>query len=86
MLFKFKNIKALLIDLDGTVCFKNEQIQGEAHTIEYLRNARMKLKFLTNTDSKSPKFILDKVNSYGLSINLEEIHTPVPAWQLTKYI
>jgi len=70
-------IKALLADLDGTVYFKNGAIKGANDTITYLRNKGIITRFLTNTDSKPCKTILDNVRSFGLDISLEEIHTPV---------
>jgi len=76
---EFEKIKALLIDLDGTVYFKDQAIAGAADTINYLRDIGITLRFLTNTDAKPSKYILNRINGYGLNISIDEIHTPVSA-------
>ena len=54
----FNRIKGLLVDLDGTLYFKGNPIPGSIETVSKLRDAGLKLLFLTNTDSKSHSTIL----------------------------
>lgn len=72
-------IKGILVDIDGTLYFKGEPIQGARETVSHLRKSGIKLFFLTNTDSKAPKTILKILQNYGFSINMDEIFTPIIA-------
>lgn len=75
----FNKIKAVLCDLDGTIFFKGNAIDGAKDTIEYLKEKGIVFRFLTNTDSKSPRAMLKQTNSYGFNLSLDEIHTSVSA-------
>ncbi|MCL6590177.1 MAG: TIGR01458 family HAD-type hydrolase [Firmicutes bacterium] len=74
-----RKIKALFIDLDGTLYFKDRPIEGAADAINQLRNQGFILKFLTNTDSQTNLAIQNKLNSYQLKVELDEIYTPLSA-------
>lgn len=73
------SIKALLIDLDGTVHFKGELIAGAAEAIERLRENGLRLLFLTNIDSASPQEIAERLERVGLEIDPAEIMNPLQA-------
>ncbi|MFW9987833.1 MAG: HAD-IIA family hydrolase [Candidatus Odinarchaeota archaeon] len=83
----FHKIKGLLIDIDGTLYFKGTPIPNAIKTVSKLREADIKLLFLTNTDSKSPKTILGILLQYGFDIKKDEIFTPIIALKefLSKY-
>jgi len=83
----FSQIKGLLVDIDGTLYFKGKAIPGAIETVNKLREAGLRLLFLTNTDSKSPKTILKILKDYGFKIDEDEIFTPVIALKefLSKY-
>ena len=83
----FHKIKGLLIDIDGTLYFKESAISGAIETISRLRATNIKLLFFTNTDSKAPKTILKILKKYGFILNKHEIFTPVIALKefLLKY-
>ncbi|MFX0106321.1 MAG: HAD-IIA family hydrolase [Candidatus Hodarchaeota archaeon] len=83
----FSQIKGLLVDIDGTLYFKGKAISGTAETVSKLRKAGLKLLFLTNTDSKSPKTVLKILRDFGFSINENEVFTPIIALKdfLSKY-
>ncbi len=72
-------IKAIFFDLDGTLYFKGEAIDGAIETVNKLRNKGYICRFLTNTDSKTPAEILYKLEKMGFEISLDEIFTPVTA-------
>ena len=82
------DIKGILIDIDGTLYFKGEPVPGAIETVSYLRKTGLKLIFLTNTDSKSPKTVLKILQEYGFKINLDEIFTPIIALKefLSKHV
>ncbi len=72
-------VKGLLVDLDGTLYFKGKPIPHAIETIVKLREAGLKLLFLTNTDSKTPNTILKTLEEYGFFINRDELFTPIIA-------
>jgi HAD superfamily hydrolase (TIGR01458 family) len=74
-----KHIKGILADIDGTLYFKGSPISGTVKAVEELRKKGIKLLFFTNTDSKSPRTVLNTLNEYGFSIKEREIFTPIIA-------
>lgn len=70
------NIKALLIDLDGTISFKGKQIPRANETIEKLRALNIDLRFITNTDSIPVEAIHRNLRSMRFNISLNEIFSP----------
>ena len=74
-------VKALLIDLEGTLYYKGEQIPGAAQALQAFRQRGLLLRFLTNTDSKTPHIIQPELARMGLTIPTEEIFSPVVALQ-----
>ena len=65
--------KAFLIDLDGTLYFKGEPCPGAIETVNYLRQARYQLRFLTNTTAKTPKMLHAQMQALGFDIYEDEI-------------
>jgi len=76
---KFNEIKGILTDIDGTLYFKGTPIPGAIETILKLRKKGIKFLFFTNTDSKSPKTVLNILQDYGFFIYKDEIFTPIIA-------
>lgn len=72
-------LKAVLLDLDGTLYFKGEMIEGAQNALLELRRQGLSLRFLTNTDSKTTRYIHEFVTEIGLDVGLEEIFTPAAA-------
>jgi HAD superfamily hydrolase (TIGR01458 family) len=85
--FDKSKIKGILADIDGTLYFKGVPIPGAIETILKLRKIGLKFLFFTNTDSKSPKTVLEILKQYGFTIDEEEIFTPINALKefLLKY-
>ncbi len=69
-------IRALLIDLDGTLYFKGRQIEGANRAISELRDMGYTLRFLTNTDSIHHHEVHTRVQALGLEVAPEEIFCP----------
>ena len=65
--------KAFLIDLDGTLYFKGEPYPGAIETVNYLREAKYQLRFLTNTTAKTPKMLHAQMQALGFDIYEDEI-------------
>lgn len=64
-----RHLRALFIDLEGTLYFKGKQIPGAQTAIEELDRMGIQLRFLTNTDSKSTR----NIHTY-----LRDMHLFVP--------
>ena len=71
-----RRLKVLLIDLDGTLYFREREIPGADRSIQELRNAGFVLRFLSNTDSKSVPTIVENMASMRLSLPEVEIFSP----------
>ncbi len=65
--------KAFLIDLDGTLYFKGEPCPGAIETVNYLRQEKYQLRFLTNTTAKTPKMLHEQMQALGFDIHEDEI-------------
>ena len=65
--------KAFLIDMDGTLYFKGEPYPGAIETVNYLRQKKYQLRFLTNTTAKTPKMLHAQMQALGFDIHEDEI-------------
>ncbi|MFW9971382.1 MAG: HAD-IIA family hydrolase [Candidatus Odinarchaeota archaeon] len=72
-------VKGILADIDGTLYFKGKPISNAIETVSKIREKGLKILFLTNTDSKSPKTVLKTLQDYGFSVDINEIFTPIIA-------
>jgi len=69
----WKQIKGLLIDLDGVVYIDNKPIKGAVDTIKGLKNAGYRLCFVTNTSNTSVKHLYQRLTDMGLPVKKDEI-------------
>ena len=65
--------KTFLIDMDGTLYFKGEPCPGAIETVNYLRQEKYQLRFLTNTTAKTPKMLHAQMQALGFDIYEDEI-------------
>ena len=72
-------IKGLLIDLDGVIYNDSELIPGATESIDWLRKNNIPYRFITNTTMKSRASLSEKLASFGISVEQEEIFTTVYA-------
>jgi 4-nitrophenyl phosphatase len=70
-----KKIKAMLIDIDGTLFSGKLVLPGMVAFLNFLDSHAIKYLILTNNSTKTPEFYLDKIRSHGGEINLENILT-----------
>ena len=75
----FEKIKGILSDIDGTLYFKGKPTKDAIDSVSELRKKNYKLLFFTNTDSKSPKKVIERLNSLGFNVKDDEIYTPINA-------
>ncbi|MBB1253549.1 HAD-IA family hydrolase [Streptomyces alkaliterrae] len=72
-------VRAVLLDLEGTLYAKGAAIEGAAEAVAALRELGVGLRFLTNTDSKPAARLVVELADYGLAVAAEELFTPVVA-------
>lgn len=68
-----KNIKGLLIDLDGVMYNDTKLIPGAAETIEYLQKKEIPFRFITNTTMKSRKTLQKKLSAFDINVSENSI-------------
>lgn len=66
-------IKALLMDLDGTLYFKGEPYPGAVKAVKRLRRKGYRFRFLTNTTAKTPKALHAHMRQTGFEVDEHEI-------------
>ena len=65
--------KAFLIDMDGTLYFQGKPCPGAIEAVDYLRQEKYQLRFLTNTTAKTPKMLHTQMQHLGFHIYEDEI-------------
>lgn len=73
------SVRALLLDLDGTLYGEGAAIPGAPEAIVALRRRGIPLRFVTNTTRRSRRLLAERLASYGLAARPEEIITAVMA-------
>jgi len=80
-------IRAVLLDLAGVVYQGNQPLLGAVDAVASLRNAGLRLRFLTNTTRMPRRTLLRGLDKMGVEIADEELFTPAQAarvWLATK--
>uniref|UniRef100_H2YI80 Haloacid dehalogenase-like hydrolase domain-containing protein 2 n=1 Tax=Ciona savignyi TaxID=51511 RepID=H2YI80_CIOSA len=70
-----KNIKAVLVDLSGTLHIGDTAVHGAQDAIAKLRNHRLKIKFVTNTTKESLRSLHSRLQRLGFDIDPDEIYS-----------
>lgn len=71
-----KPVKGILLDVEGVVCIGNALVPGSLEAIRRIREARIPLKFITNTTRRPRRRIVSDLARLGLSVASEDIFTP----------
>lgn len=85
MLFRFgvrmtsSTIKAVLVDLSGTIHIDEAEVHGSVQAVKRLKQAHLKVKFVTNTTKESRSLLLDRLTKIGFDIKSEEVFTSLTA-------
>ncbi len=74
-----QTVRAVLLDLEGTLYANGRVIDGATEAVAGLREQGLRLRFLTNTDSKPVERIRAELDGYGVEVSAEELFTPVVA-------
>lgn len=68
--------KALLLDVDGTLCFRGSLIPGADGALAEFRQRGLVLRFTTNIDSRPPESVAAQLRAMGLDVRAEEVFSP----------
>ena len=79
--FALETKKVLFVDIDGTICIGNTPIIS---SVEFIKNCKAKVYFLTNNTSKIPYDYQQKLSKFGIKATAEDILTPLES--LIEYL
>lgn len=71
-----RGLGALLLDLDGVLYVEDEPVEGAQEAVGRLREARLGLRFVTNTTARSRGQTLEKLERLGFAVVPDELVTP----------
>jgi len=72
-----RDVELALIDLDGTVYVGTRPVPGAVAALAELRELGLAVRFVTNTDSITPRALLDRLAGIGVQATEAEVLTPV---------
>jgi HAD superfamily hydrolase (TIGR01458 family) len=73
-------MSAILLDVDGVLHVSGQPIAGAAQTVERLRAAGHRLRFLTNNTTHSRTQLAEAIRGFGIELDDDELQTtPVAA-------
>ncbi len=70
---------AFLFDLDGTLYTADGPIPGAVETIAHLRRRGVPFRLVTNTTRQSRATVIERLRSYGFTVEDSELFTPIVA-------
>lgn len=71
----YEGIKTILFDLDGTIYYGNQLIDGADEVVQKFREQGKKVYFVTNNSGKTREQISKKLCHMGVHCTIEEIYT-----------
>jgi len=75
-----RKVAGVLLDIQGTLLdATNRAIPGAADAVTRLRRDGIRVRYVTNIDSVSPRTILHRLQDAGIPSKLEEVFSPVSA-------
>ena len=82
-----KDMRAILLDLDGVIYNAEKPIGGAAETVSWLQAEGIPYLFVTNTTSRSRQSLVEKLKHFGIQTDPGRIMTPCRAaadWLLVQ--
>lgn len=70
-------VRAVLLDLDGTVHTGGRAVPGAAEAVRWLRERGIALRVTSNTDSVTPEELVERLAGMAIEVTAEEVLTPV---------
>lgn len=75
------DIEAVLLDIDGVLHVGEDPVSGAAETLQALAARGIPHRFITNTSTRTPRQLADKLQAIGLDIAEERLFSAVTATQ-----
>lgn len=72
-------IKAVLIDLNGTLHIENSAVPGAVDALNRLRESKVCVRFVTNTTKESKRLLWERLIGLGFSLKKEEMFSSLTA-------
>ncbi|XP_069483034.1 haloacid dehalogenase-like hydrolase domain-containing protein 2 isoform X1 [Ambystoma mexicanum] len=72
-------LKAVLVDLSGTLHIEDLAVPGAQEALKRLRNAPLAIRFVTNTTKECKRSLLERLRKLDFEISEEEIFTSLTA-------
>uniref|UniRef100_A0A8C0VE07 Haloacid dehalogenase-like hydrolase domain-containing protein 2 n=44 Tax=Passeriformes TaxID=9126 RepID=A0A8C0VE07_CYACU len=72
-------LKAVLVDLNGTLHVEDSAVPGAQEALKRLRSAPVTVRFVTNTTKESKRDLLERLTGLGFDIAEHEIFTSLTA-------
>ncbi|XP_053909517.1 haloacid dehalogenase-like hydrolase domain-containing protein 2 isoform X2 [Cuculus canorus] len=72
-------LKAVLVDLSGTLHVEDSAVPGAQEALKRLRNAPVTIRFVTNTTKECKRDLLERLTKLGFEIAESEIFTSLTA-------
>ncbi len=69
-------MRGILFDLDGVLYNSEEQIEGAAETIRWIKANRIPHLYVTNTTSRGRSALIEKLGRFGVAADRDQIMTP----------
>ncbi|KAG5882162.1 hypothetical protein JTB14_002887 [Gonioctena quinquepunctata] len=66
-------IRAVLIDLSGTLHIENQAIPGCVEALKKLLQKKLHIRFVTNTTKESKRILYERLTNLGFELNKEDI-------------
>ena len=70
-----RNIKAILLDLDGTVYWGDSEVEGAGEFVRWCEGRGHRCLFVTNRANRPPEVIRDQLRGYGIPCETADILT-----------
>ncbi len=72
-------INGLLLDMDGVIYIGDRLVDGATETLSFLRESGIPFKFITNTTTRTPDELNQKLERMGIDVKPDEVFTAVSA-------
>jgi len=69
-------MRAILFDLDGVFYVGDQLIDGALDVLHWCDNRKLPYLFITNTTSKPPRAIVEKLSGFGISTTVDKVLSP----------
>ena len=73
------HLKAILLDLDGTVYWGDSEVEGASDFVRQCHGKGIRCLFVTNRSNRPPEVVRDQLRGYGIPCETEDVLTSAQA-------